>query len=292
MRNMKRELRVTSKLNHKSTIGEIYRREVSKTHPMTPDEEFEVAMRARGGDERAREKLIKANLRFVLSMAKNFSSDSTTMDDLISAGNFGLVEASGKFDPTKGFKFISYAVWHIRKEMLNYIYENSRTVKIPVIKSQLLARAKRAAGEFLAREGREPTSEEIVEWMNSQEGGKKVDGAHLQDILQADVTPLSLSSPLGEDGGHLSDVVGEEDSAFVGMFSDDSSGIRELMCSLQPREKFIVTKRFGLDGEEPWNFSEIGKALGRSGEWVRAHNARALKKMQIRGRKLYSGMGI
>lgn len=254
---------------------------------MTPDQEFEVAMRAREGDQKARDILIKANLRFVLSMAKNFSSDPTTMDDLISAGNFGLIEASGKFDPTKGFKFISYAVWHIRKEMLNYIYENSRTVKIPIIKSQLLARSKKAAGEFLAREGREPTPDEIVEWMNSQEGGKKVDRVYLQDILQADITPLSLSSPLGEDGSPLSDIVGEEDSAFASMFSDRSSGVRDLVSTLLPQEKFIVTKRFGLDGEEPWDFVAIGKSLGRTGEWARANNNKALKKMQVRGRKLY-----
>lgn len=284
---MKRELRITSKLNHKSTIADMYRKEVAKTHPMTPDQEFEVAMRAREGDQKARDILIKANLRFVLSMAKNFSSDPTTMDDLISAGNFGLIEASGKFDPTKGFKFISYAVWHIRKEMLNYIYENSRTVKIPIIKSQLLARSKKAAGEFLAREGREPTPDEIVEWMNSQEGGKKVDSLYLQDILQADITPLSLSSPLGEDGSPLSDIVGEEDSAFASMFSDRSSGVRDLVSTLLPQEKFIVTKRFGLDGEEPWDFVSIGKSLGRTGEWARANNNKALKKMQVRGRKLY-----
>jgi RNA polymerase primary sigma factor len=282
---MRRDLTVTSRLNHKSSIADMYRREVSKTHPMSPDEEFKVAMRAREGDREATERLISCNLRFVLSMAKNFSNDPTTLDDLISAGNIGLVEAAGKFDPTKGFRFISYAVWHIRKEMLNYIYENTRTVKIPISKSQLLARSKKASGQFLSKEGREPTPEEMVEWMNSQENGRKVDLRYLQDLYQADKATLSFDAPLGEDGSPLGDIVGEEDGGFVEMFSDRKSAVLALLNSINEQERFIVGKRFGIDGDEPWDFGSIGNSLNRSGEWARAQYNRALKKMEIRGRK-------
>jgi RNA polymerase primary sigma factor len=282
---MRRDLIVTSRINHKSSIADMYRREVAKTHPMSPDEEFKVAMRAREGDREATERLISCNLRFVLSMAKNFSSDPTTLDDLISAGNIGLVEAAGKFDPTKGFKFISYAVWHIRKEMLNYIYENTRTVKIPVSKSQLLARARRESGQFLSKEGREPTPEEMVEWMNSQENGRKVDLRYLQDLYQADTPTLSFDAPLGGDGNPLGDIVGEEDGRFVEMFSERKSVVLALLNSINEQERFIVGKRFGIDGDEPWDFVSIGLSFNKSGEWARAQYNRALKKMEIRGRK-------
>lgn len=263
----------------------MWRREVSKTHPMSADEEFEVAMKAREGDRAAKERLIKCNLRFVLSMAKNFSQDPTTLDDLIAVGNIGLVEAAEKFDPTKGFKFISYAVWHIRKEMLNHVYENTRTVKIPISKVQLLARSKKAAGEFLSREGREPTPEEMVEWMNSQETGRKVDLRYLQDLYQADTPTLSFDAPLGEDGSMLSEIIGEEDGEFTKMLSERKSGVHTLLNTLNEQEKFIMKKRFGIEGDGAWDFVDIGREFNKTGEWARAQCNRALRKLEIRGRK-------
>lgn len=262
----------------------MHRREVSKTHPMTANEEFEVAMRSRAGDERAREKLITSNLRFVLSMAKNYSTDPSTLDDLIAAGNIGLVEASKKFDPTKGFKFISYAVWHIRKEMLNHLYENKNTVRIPVSKVQLLSRSKLAASDFLTREGREPTPEEVVEWMRGEVNGRKVDLSYLNDLYQASSTPLSFDAPLGEDGSLLGEVVGEEDGGLMGIFDGKKSVVDSLLSTLSEMERFIVEKRIGMDGD-PWLLSDIAEECGKSGEWTRAIYNRAIKKLKGRAEK-------
>lgn len=284
--SMRRDLSITNRLNHKSTIADMWRKDVSKTSLMTPDEEYLVAVKAKEGDEKAQEKLVNSNLRFVLSMAKNFSNDSYTLDDLISAGNLGLVEASRKFDPTKGFKFISYAVWYVRKEMLNHLYENSRTVKIPIAKSQLLNLSKKASSEFLGKEGREPTLEETVEWMNAQETGKKVDINYLQDILNADSSPLSLTSPIGDDGNMLCEIIGQEDEVFLEMFTQRKTAILDLLNTLGKEQKFIVEKRLGMDGSDPWDYRSIGMEFSRSGEWTRTQYNRALKKLQIRGKKL------
>lgn len=281
---MKREIRVTARLNHKSNIAELHRREVSRIDRISPEEEFSIAMLAREGDEVAKEKLITSNLRFVLSMAKNFSTDPTTLDDLISAGNMGLVEAADKFDPTKGFKFISYAVWHIRKQMLNHIYENSKTVRIPVSKMQLLARSKSAASEFLTREGREPTPEETVDWMNSNLNGKKINLSYLNDLYQADSSPLSLDAPMGIDGNPLSEIVGEDDRNLSEIFNERGSIALSLLSTLNEKEKFIVSKRIGM-GEEPWTFTDIASECGKSAEWTRSQYNRAIKKMRLRAEK-------
>jgi RNA polymerase primary sigma factor len=282
---MKRELRVTNQVTHKGQVAEMHRREVQKTKPMDPQTEYEVAMRARSGDKKAREILIKSNLRFVLSMAKNFSQDPTTLDELIAAGNIGLVEAADRFDPTKGFKFISFAVWSIRKEMMEYLYENARTVKVSTSKLQLLGRVRKWENKFMAEHGRDPVFEEILEWVNQQEGYGKMDARYLQDIYMGDNKAASFDAQVGEEST-LHDMIGEDDPSHTELFRDDAQRIRGLLSLLTPDEREIVEKVFGLNGIEV-PISVLAEEKGRAGETIRLHLRRALKKMKLGKRKLH-----
>lgn len=283
-----RELRVTNRVTHKGQIADMWRRDVSKTSPMDPQTEFEVATRARAGDRKAREMLITANLRFVLSMAKNFSSDPSTLDDLIAVGNIGLTEAADKFDPTKGFKFISFAVWSIKKEMMQYMYEMTRTVKLPTSKAQLVGKIRKLEGEFIAIHGREPVLEEVIEMVNKLEGFKHIDVEYIQDIYRAEARTSSFNAPVTEDGSTLEEIYGNEDPAHTALVEDDTTlRIRGLLKYLTPDEKFIIERRFGL-GRTEMELVDIAAEMKKNPETVRLHMRRALKKMKLGKRKLHS----
>jgi RNA polymerase primary sigma factor len=140
---------------------------------LSPEDELEIATKASNGDMEARNKLVRANLRFVLSVAKMYTRDPDIYQDLVSVGNIGMIEAAEKFDPSRGFKFISYAVWHIRKEMIKYLVDNSRIVRMPGNRNNYLVRVRRLAAELSSKLDREPTTEELVEVLKGEENEKR-----------------------------------------------------------------------------------------------------------------------
>ena len=189
-----RQLKITQSITNRreSHTLEKYFTEVSNVPMITPDEEVTLAKRIREGDELALEKLVKANLRFVVSVAKQYQNRSLPLNDLINEGNLGLIKAAKKFDETKGFKFISYAVWWIRQSIMQALAEQSRIVRLPMNKSGAINQIRRAYAELEQQFEREPTEEELAEILDMKP-------SEVRNTLGAEVKQMSMDAPFGED---------------------------------------------------------------------------------------------
>jgi len=292
-----RQFKVTERITTRNgRASQIYTQDVSKTRVMTPEEESEVGKLAAAGDEKAQKKLVEANLRFVLSVAKMYSKDPIIVEDLIQAGNIGLVDSAKKFDPSKGFKFISFAVWHIRKEMISFLSQNSRTVRIPDNKIQLMSKAREAQSQLLGELGREPDYQEILEKMRTfdHQGSQKIDIDTLKIILSADTRTSSLDHQFGdEDGsGSLLDILWDENDIFEKDYDQEHYlyYVNAAMSTLSDREKQVVTQYLCLDGS-PFrkSFADIASELEIGAESVRGIYNRALKKLKQRINRMKNG---
>jgi len=201
MRQFKISERLTPR-NSKSAM--MYLTEVERTKVLDPETEVKIANLAAAGDKKARELLVTSNLRFVLSVAKMYAFKSEDFVDLVSAGNEGLYEASGKFDPTKGFKFISFAIWYIRKEMIKFLAENSRTIKIPTNQSQSIKTISETSGSLSSIEGRDVSNEEALEYLKETNPKfKNSDYKSFYDVWLADKKPASLTADLKIGRAHV-----------------------------------------------------------------------------------------
>jgi RNA polymerase primary sigma factor len=266
---------------------------MQKNPVMTAEEEYEVACKAFEGDEEARNKLVKANLRFVFTVAKMYSQDPETFNDLVSAGNIGLIDSSKKFDPHKGFKFISYAVWHIRKEMIEHLSKNYRTIRIPGNRNSIAVKAKEARSVIYTREGREATEEEMLDYIKEHlKNTEHLNVRDMVDILSADKKAWSLDQPLSEHGeseATLLDVydgtVGSGDSVYDQ--ENFKHIVRILMADLTTREIEVVERIHAINDKLfPHTFTEVAESWGITAEAARVVYRKAVKKMQIKARKL------
>lgn len=253
-------------LNEDLTILNSYFRDIKKCKLLTSEEEVELAVRIQNGDELAIQELVQANLRFVVSIAKSYADNSSVkLSDLISEGNFGLVKAATRFDPTRGFKFISYAVWWIKQSMLQYLHDHSRTIRLPVNILTKLYQLKRELKDVDL--DTQNISKENFEFLNKY--------------------PLcsSVNSVINEDGDELCDIL--EDSPVVGyeeLRSDDDEvkgNILECLDILEVRERDILIYYYGLmDSEETMTLEMIGDKYGLTKERVRQIKSRAIKKLR------------
>lgn len=285
-----REFRVTERITPRSGKSiQKYFNDLEKYHPITIDEEVDLIRKAQLGDQRAKDKVISANLRFVISVAKMYSIDPEIFADLVSAGNIGLIDSLDKFDSSKGFKFISYAVWHIRKEMLKYLSENTRTIKIPVNKAQELKIIFETGAKIESELGREPSLDEIL--FRLQESGdirfKKMTVQTLQQILDADVRPRSLDAPVNSDlsSSVYEEIIGLEDPEIEGGIEVKTmrTMIEKMLTILTHDEGEIIMRKHGIfpgsEGTEE-SFALIGSIMGCSVETVRVRYKKSLIKLR------------
>ena len=250
---------------------------ISKIPLLTREEEIELAKRAKAGDKEALKKLVESNLRFVVSVAKKYLGCGLPLHDLIAEGILGLIEAARRFDPDKGVKFISYAVWWIRQSIMQALAQQTGAVKIPVKQAVLVNKITRSYGELLKKLGREPTIEELAEHVG-------MDPKEVERLLSICQVPLSLDTPIGdEEDTTFKDFLKGEGTAEVEekvVQEELKQSIQEMLEQLTPQEKKIIIMRFGLDGNEPKTLREIGEKLGISRERVRQLETRAKKKMR------------
>lgn len=254
-----------------------YLREISQYPLITREDEVFLAQQIKLDCQESLDKLVRSNLRFVVSVAKKYQNQGVSLADLINEGNLGLIRAAHKFDETKGIKFISYAVWWIRQAILQALAEQSRIVRVPLNRAGTLHRIGKRSSSLLQELGREPTVEEIAEGMDiSQE-----EVAKTMSISQSH---LSLDAPLtpGEDNKLLDYLPdnqnpGPDDETFERALSES---IDEVLKTLKEREAKILRLYFGLDGKEPMTLEEIGGMMGITRERVRQIKEKALARLR------------
>jgi len=254
-----------------------YLKEISQYPLIDREEEGRLAKLIRKGEEEALNKLVRSNLRFVVSVAKKYQNQGVPLSDLINEGNLGLIRAAHKFDETKGIKFISYAVWWIRQAILQALAEQSRIVRVPLNRAGALYRIGRRSSNLLQELGREPTVDEVAE---------KVDMSpeRVRDIQRIALEPLSLETPVGEeDDSFLGDFVADENT-----ISPDSAAERErlkdeiemALLELNPREQQVMRLRFGLDDGQVRTLEEVGREFGVTRERIRQIESKTLAKLR------------
>ena len=272
-----RQLKITQSITSREGDSlERYLQEINKEPMITPEEEVVLAHRIHNGDDEALEQLTKANLRFVVSVAKQYQGQGLGLIDLINEGNVGLITAATKFDETRGFKFISYAVWWIRQSILQALAENSRLVYLPLNQVNNLTKIHRFLSDFAQKNERTPSNEEIAEALD-------IDVEKVKTIMQSSGRPTSMDAPLADDEGScLLDLLQSRDGSNTerdlitgSLITEVSSAVKKL----PERERKVVEMFFGLNGPE-MNLEDIGRELHLSRERVRQLKEKALKLLR------------
>ncbi|BAI81375.1 DNA-directed RNA polymerase sigma 70 factor [Deferribacter desulfuricans SSM1] len=258
-----------------------YLNRISQFQPLSREEEYELGKRIQQGDKKALEKLVLSNLKFVVSIANRYKNTGLPLADIINQGNLGLLEAAKRFDPERGVKFISYAVWWIRQAIIQALAEQSGTVKLPLKQASILYKINEAI-EVLSKElGREPTPDEIAVYLD-------MDPADIENVLRVSRNYLSLEAPIkdGEDRAFIDLLESGGKSVEEEIFLNTlKANIEEIVDELNEREAQIIKWRFGLEGETPKTLEEIGEILNISRERVRQIEARALNKLKKKALK-------
>jgi len=272
-----RQLKITKSItNRESASLDKYLQEIGREELVSPEEEVELAQRIRKGDKEALEKLTRANLRFVVSVAKQYQNQGLSLPDLINEGNLGLIKAAEKFDETRGFKFISYAVWWIRQSILQALAEQSRIVRLPLNQVGSLNKINKALGKFEQEFERQPSNEELAEMTDIPED-------KIKDTLQVSGRHVSVDAPFvdGEENSLL-DVLPNEDSPMAdkGLVGESlSTEIERSLQILTGREREIIKSFFGIGCQE-MTLEEIGENLDLTRERVRQIKEKAIRKLK------------
>lgn len=269
-----RDFKILNRITSTSDNLSRYFTEISRYSILSPDEEADLAKKSRNGDEEAKEKILKSNLRFVVSVAKAYESGKVNLEDLISEGNKGLVEAIETFDPTTGFKFISYAVWHIRKNIFVYLNNHSRAIRIPANVNQEMRRYNLLEEEFTSYYGREPSLEEMLEIINNPENDLKISNSTIETIKNNPVSiPLENYGSANPDEDTFSPInfIESAESSDNNIINDDfKSLIMQILLELKPMEREAIMMRYGIGNYiEPMEYRAIGEKMERTPEWAR-----------------------
>ncbi len=286
-----RQLKITKQITNRETASlDKYLQEIGRVELISADEEVQLAKRIKQGDQVALERLTKANLRFVVSVAKQYQNQGLTLGDLINEGNVGLIKAARRFDETRGFKFISYAVWWIRQSILQSLAEQSRIVRLPLNRVGSISKVNQAYATLEQKLEREPSAEEIAE----------ITELTAQDVattLKSSRRHMSMDAPMisGEDNTLL-DVIYDEDQ-----LGPDNDLISESLCkdvqrslsTLTEREALVLQQYYGLNGTQALTLEEIGENINLTRERVRQIKEKAIKRLKNKTRstslKVYLG---
>lgn len=255
----------------------LYYREIGKTRPLTPAQEAELAKRIRQGDRQALNRLIRANLRFVVSVCRNYQNQGLPLSDLINEGNLGLIRAAGRFDETRQYKFISYAVWWVRQSILQALSEQSRLIKLPSSRIVKISRIHKMAMKLEQKFGRPATPQEIS-------AALQMEVHSVVASVEMSHSPISLDTPVGRD----------EESGLVDILSSDQENgpdrsmeraqlnedLSEALRNLRPKEAAVLRMYLGIHPEVPHSLGEIGSRLNITRERVRQIKEKALSKMK------------
>ena len=254
---------------------DLYIEEIKKIEPLPASEEVRLAQLSKKGDQESFDKLITHNLRFVVAVAKKFQHHGIPLEDLINEGNLGLIKAVHKFDETRGFKFISYAVWWISQSIRQAISKTGRTIRLPANVTESMGKLYKRSLELEQVFEREPTSEELAEISDTT--------IHwIENLIQSASDPVSLDDPVGDSEATLKDFLSSEDHRpeIQTMKESLETEIRNAMRSLSEQEQTVLLSYFGLSGSESKNLEEIGADLGVTGERIRQIKERALQRLR------------
>ena len=278
-----RQLKITKSItNRESQSLEKYLQEIGKVDLLTPEEEVELAKRIKQGDQAALEKLTKANLRFVVSVAKQYQNQGLSLSDLINEGNLGLIKAAQRFDETRGFKFISYAVWWIRQSILQALAEQSRIVRLPLNKVGSLNKINKAFSELEQEFEREPSPEELAELLD-------IPTEEVETTLGVAARHVSMDAPFveGEDNSLL-DVLENNSTPNTDQELDYNESLRReierSLSTLTDRQCDVIKLYFGIGVEHPMSLEDIGDKFGLTRERVRQIKDKAINKLRSANR--------
>ncbi len=273
-----RQLKISKQItNRESQSLDKYLQEIGKVDLLTPDEEVDLAKRIKEGDQLALEKLTKANLRFVVSVAKQYQNQGLSLGDLINEGNLGLIKAAQRFDETRGFKFISYAVWWIRQSILQALAEQSRIVRLPLNRVGSLNKISKTFSELEQKFEREPSPDELAEVL-------KVTTSEVVDTMKISGRHISMDAPFvqGEENSLL-DVLenNSEQKPDSGLMSDSlRREVQRALSTLTQREADVIALYFGLNGEHSMTLEEIGERFNLTRERVRQIKEKAIRRLR------------
>lgn len=273
-----RQLKITKQItNRESQSLDKYLQEIGRVDLLTADDEVELARKIKQGDHVALEKLTKANLRFVVSVAKQYQNQGLTLGDLINEGNLGLIKAAQRFDETRGFKFISYAVWWIRQSILQALAEQSRIVRLPLNRVGSLNRISKTFSALEQKYEREPSPDELAEVLD-------VTSEEISDTLKNAGRHLSMDAPFaqGEESSLLDVLENDSENTPDDKLISDSlrSEVKRALSTLTHRESEVISYYFGLDGEQPLTLEEIGDKFELTRERVRQIKEKAIRRLR------------
>lgn len=271
-----RQLKISKQItNRESQSLDKYLQEIGKVDLLTPDEEVDLAKRIREGDQAALEKLTKANLRFVVSVAKQYQNQGLSLGDLINEGNLGLIKAAQRFDETRGFKFISYAVWWIRQSILQALAEQSRIVRLPLNRVGSLNKISKTFSELEQKFEREPSPEELAEVL-------EVSTNEIVDTMKISGRHVSMDAPFvqGEENSLLDVLENDSEETPDSDLMVDSlrKEVQRALSTLTQREADVVTYYFGLNGAHVMTLEEIGEKFNLTRERVRQIKEKAIRR--------------
>ena len=274
-----RQLKITKSItNRESQSLEKYLQEIGKVHLISPEEEVQLAIRIKQGDQQALDRLTKANLRFVVSVAKQYQNQGLSLSDLINEGNLGLIKAAQRFDETKGFKFISYAVWWIRQSILQSLAEQSRIVRLPLNKVGLTNKIGKAYSALEQEFEREPSVDEIASLL-------EIDIEEVENTLGVASRHLSVDAPFAdsEDGSLLDVLTNENASSVDNEITNNQSlktEIERTLKVLSDKQRVVVQMYFGIGYDHAVSLEDIGEHFGLTRERVRQIKDKAIAKLQ------------